>query len=115
MQVFKCAMRIMRASFAFPLIYVAGLSFMSVVLAFSAVPLDDRPSDGFERAEYAYSIIDRDNSTISHSLAEALAEGGEAIEVTDDRVAITCSSSPKAMKSVSSQQRMPKRSLQWKR
>lgn len=88
MQVFKCAMRIMRASFAFPLIYVVGLSFMSVVLAFSAVPLDDRPSDGFERAEYAYSIIDRDNSTISHSLAEALAEGGEAIEVTDDRVAI---------------------------
>ena len=64
MQVFKCAMRIMRASFAFPLIYVVGLSFMSVVLAFSAVPLDDRPSDGFERAEYAYSIIDRDNSTI---------------------------------------------------
>lgn len=88
MQVFKCAMRIMRASFAFPLIYVVGLSFMSVVLAFSAVPLDDRPSDGFERAEYAYSIIDRDNSTISHSFAEALAEGGEAIEVTDDRVAI---------------------------
>lgn len=88
MQVFKCALRIMRASFVFPLIYVVGLSFMSVVLAFSAVPLDDRQSDDFERAEYVYSIIDRDNSTISHSLAEALAEGGEAIEVTDDRVAI---------------------------
>ncbi len=88
MQVFKCALRIMRASFVFPLIYVVGLSFMSVVLAFSAVPLDDRQSDDFARAEYVYSIIDRDNSTISHSLAEALAEGGEAIEVTDDRVAI---------------------------
>ena len=88
MQVFKCAMRIMRASFAFPLIYVVGLSLMSVVLAFSAVPLDDRQSDNFERAEYVYSIIDRDNSTISHSLVEALAEGGEAIWVADDRVAI---------------------------
>ena len=81
-------MRIMRASFAFPLIYVVGLSLMSVVLAFSAVPLDDRQSDNFERAEYVYSIIDRDNSTISHSLVEALAEGGEAIWVADDRVAI---------------------------
>lgn len=88
MQVFKCALRIMRASFVFPLIYVVGLSFMSVVLAFSAVPLDDRQSDDFERAEYVYSIIDRDNSTISHSLAEALAEGGEATWVADDRVAI---------------------------
>ena len=89
MQVFKCAMRIMRASFRLSP-YLCGWFELhdGVVLAFSAVPLDDRPSDGFERAEYAYSIIDRDNSTISHSLAEALAEGGEAIEVTDDRVAI---------------------------
>ncbi len=57
MQVFKCAMRIMRASFAFPLIYVVGLSLMSVVLAFSAVPLDDRQSDEFERC---YSRCDRE-------------------------------------------------------
>ena len=33
MQVFKCALRILRASFIFPLIYVVGLSFLSVLIA----------------------------------------------------------------------------------
>lgn len=61
---------------------------MSVVLAFSAVPLDDRQSDDFECAEYVYSIIDRDNSTISHSLPKRSQKVEEACEVTDDRVAI---------------------------
>ncbi len=88
MQAFKCAMRIMFASYLFPLIYIVGFSFVSVLLATAAIPVDNNRESDFQRAEYTYSIIDRDNSTISRSIAEALKEGGNAVYVEDDRVAI---------------------------
>lgn len=88
MQVFKCAMRILKSSFAFPLIYIVGFSFISLLMAMSIIPAGNGHGDEFQRAEYSYSIVDRDNSAISRSLGEALVEGGELIEVADDRVAI---------------------------
>lgn len=81
-------MRILRASFIFVLIYVVGFSFVGISMAVLAVPLEDDQSNEFQRAEYSYSIIDRDNSTVSRSIADALVEGGNEIKVTDDRIAI---------------------------
>ncbi len=88
MQVFKCALRILRASFIFPLIYVVGLSFLSVLIASSVTPVTDAHQGEFQRAEYAYAIIDRDGSTLSSSFADALAVGGQEVFVADERVSI---------------------------
>ena len=35
MQVFKCALRILRAHLIFPMIYIVGLSFMGILMASS--------------------------------------------------------------------------------
>ena len=47
MQVFKCAMRIIRGNIVFPIIYIIGLSFMGI---FMAASFDfDMNENGLER------------------------------------------------------------------
>lgn len=86
MQVFKCALRIIRGNMIFPLIYIVGLSLMGVLMASS---FDfGHATDTFERATYNYAVIDRDQSDLSTSLKEVLNAGGCEIYIADEKEAI---------------------------
>lgn len=81
MQVFKCAMRIIRRNMVYLLVYVVGLSFMGVGIA-SATTV---PSPGeFERVQLNYAVIDRDGSDVSEAIGEFLSLYGERVELADD-------------------------------
>lgn len=86
MQVFKCALRIVKGNLVFPLVYIVGLSFMGVfmALAFSF----GNSSQEFQRESYDFAVIDRDGSALSQGIIETLAENGEAVTVTDEKIAI---------------------------
>ncbi len=86
MQVFKCAMRIMRGNLVFPLIYIVGLSFMGI---FMGTSFDfGNATEQFQRQDYDYAVIDRDDSALSHAVEDVLASHGTAVEVADERQAI---------------------------
>lgn len=85
MQVFKCALRVMRGNITFLIVYIIGLSFMGVFMA---------QSFHFESAEHAleqisseFTIVDRDHSALSQGIAEMLEQRGVPIEVEDSRMA----------------------------
>lgn len=82
MQVFKCALRIIRAHAIFPLIYIVGLSFMGVFMALSFS--FGSGSGQFERMQADYAVVDRDGSALSSGLTDALAAQGNAVEVADE-------------------------------
>lgn len=83
MQVFKCALRVIRGHAVFPLVYIVGLSFMGLFMASS---FDFGATEGqFERVQADYAVVDRDGSALSAGIVEALAEQGTAVEVADDR------------------------------
>lgn len=83
MQVFKCALRVIRGHAVFPLVYIVGLSLMGLFMASS---FDFSTAEGqFEREQADYAVVDRDGSALSAGIAEALDEQGTAVEVADDR------------------------------
>lgn len=83
MQVFKCALRIIRAHAIFPLVYIVGLSFMGLFMAMS---FDFGQGTGeFEREQADYAVVDRDASPISEGIAEALAGQGTQVQVADEQ------------------------------
>lgn len=82
MQVFKCAMRIIRGNFVFPLIYIVGLSFMGLFMAMSFS--FGNPGGDFERPAYDFAVIDRDQSELSTAIEEQLRADGNAITIEDD-------------------------------
>ncbi len=86
MQVFKCALRIIRGNLVFPLVYIVGLSFMGLFMAIS-FDFGDSTSD-FQRPEYDFAVIDRDGSELSQAVTEVLAAQGEAVSVPDEKLAI---------------------------
>ncbi len=86
MQVFKCALRIIRGNLVFPLVYIVGLSFMGLFMAIS-FDFGDSTSD-FQRPEYDFAVIDRDGSELSQAVTEVLATQGEAVSVPDEKLAI---------------------------
>ncbi len=86
MQVFKCALHILKGNLVFPLVYIVGLSFMGL---FMAVSFDfGNTSQDYERPAYDYAVIDRDGSVLSQAVADVLAVQGEAVDVPDEKVAI---------------------------
>lgn len=82
MQVFKCAMRIVRQNLIYLLIYVVGLSFMGVAMTAS---LGIGNIEGFERADLDYAVVDRDGSEVSEAIADFMAVYGNPIEVADEK------------------------------
>ena len=57
MQLFKCAIRIIRGNIIFPIIYIVGLSFMGI---FMAASFDfDMNENGLERYSCNFSVIGR--------------------------------------------------------
>ena len=83
MQVFKCALHVIRGHAVFPLVYIVGLSLMGLFMASS---FDFSTAEGqFEREQADYAVVDRDGSALSAGIAEALDEQGTAVEVADDR------------------------------
>ncbi len=86
MQVFKCALRILRGNFIFPLIYIVGLSFMGLMMA-TSFDFGDEPGT-FERETYDFAVIDRDGSALSEAVREQLAKTGTEVAVDDDEFAI---------------------------
>lgn len=87
MQVFKCAMRIIRAHISFPLIYIVGLSFMGILMAFSFNFGQTGDSDTYEPEKGTFAVVNRDGSALSNGMTEALGEFGEQVEVEDSRLA----------------------------
>lgn len=86
MQVFKCAMRIIRGNIIFPIIYIVGLSFMGI---FMAASFDfDMNENGLERYSCNFSVIDRDGSELSDAIASQLAQHGTQVAVEDTPLAI---------------------------
>lgn len=86
MQVFKCAMRIIRGNIIFPIIYIVGLSFMGI---FMAASFDfDMNENGLERYSCNFSVIDRDGSKLSDAIASQLAQHGTQVVVEDTPLAI---------------------------
>ena len=86
MQVFKCAMRIIRGNIIFPVIYIVGLSFMGI---FMAASFDfDMNENGLERYSCNFSVIDRDDSELSDAIASQLAQHGTQVVVEDTPLAI---------------------------
>lgn len=86
MQVFKCAMRIIRGNIIFPIIYIVGLSFMGI---FMAASFDfDMNENGLERYSCNFSVIDRDGSELSDAIASQLAQHGTQVIVEDTPLAI---------------------------
>lgn len=85
MQVFKCAMQIIRGNIIFPIIYIIGLSFMGVFMAqsFDFGSLDN----AIDQKNTEYSIVDRDDSDLSRSIASFLEERGVCVQVDDSRIA----------------------------
>lgn len=124
MQVFKCAMRIIRGNIIFPIIYIVGLSFMGI---FMAASFDfDMNENGLERYSCNFSVIDRDGSKLSDAIASQLAQHGTQVVVEDTPLATKMpwprvpptiySSFPKDTRRTSSRQRMPTRThLPWRR
>ncbi len=88
MQVFKCLMRIIRRNAVYLLIYVVGLSFMSVAMASSAVPSQAESPDPYKRAELNIAMVDRDDSALSRGIADFLATQGTIVDVEDDALAL---------------------------
>lgn len=85
MQVFKCALHIVRAHIVFPLVYIVGLSFMGI---FMAISFDfGQPSEEFQLDKAEYAIVDRDGGPIAQGIAEALKPVGERIDIEDSRLA----------------------------
>lgn len=81
MQVFKCALRVMRAQIIFPLIYIVGLSFMGVFMAQS---FDfENAEETFSPERGAYAVIDRDGSELSAGITTHLAAQGDEVAVAD--------------------------------
>ena len=86
MQVFKCAMRIIRGNIVFPIIYIIGLSFMGI---FMAASFDfDMNENGLERYSCNFSVIDRDGSELSDAITSQLAQHGTQVVVEDTPLAI---------------------------
>ena len=83
MQVFKCALRVIRAHAVFPLIYIVGLSFMGLFMA-SSFDFGQEAAT-FEREQADYAVVDRDGSPISEGIACALADQGTRVEVDDSQ------------------------------
>ena len=82
MQVFKCALRIVRAHFIFPLIYIVGLSLMGLFMASSFT--FGAPGGQFERASADYAVVDRDGGALIQGLAASMAAQGQAVAVADE-------------------------------
>lgn len=81
MQVFNCALRILRDNIAFLLIYIVGLSFMGIFMAHS---LDmSSLEDVLETSSGKFALVDRDNSSLSHAIEAVLEDRGVAISVED--------------------------------
>lgn len=85
MQVFKCAMRIVRGNLVFLLVYIVGLSFMGLFMAQSFS--FDRVDQALDQDAPDFAVIDRDDSELSRALAAFLDGRGVAVEVEDSRVA----------------------------
>lgn len=85
MQVFKCAMKIIRGNIIFPIVYIIGLSFMGLFMAQSfdfggiSQTLDDKNVE--------YSVVDRDHSALSESISEFLDERGIKVDIDDSPIA----------------------------
>lgn len=83
MQVFKCALRVVRAHAIFPLVYIVGLSFMGLFMASS---FDfGQQADTFEREQADYAVVDRDGSPLSEGIVAALEGQGTRVEVADSQ------------------------------
>ena len=86
MQVFKCAMRIVRGNLVFLLVYLVGLSFMGLFIAQSFS--FDTVDQALDQDAPDFAVIDRDDSELSRALAAFLDGRGVAVEVEDSRVAV---------------------------
>lgn len=86
MQVFRCALRIIRGNIIFPLIYIVGLSFMGL---FMATSFDfDGGGEQFQMGRGEFSVVDRDGSDFSRSIPQALKAYGDEVPVEDDKLAL---------------------------
>lgn len=85
MQVFKCAMCIIKSNIIFPIIYIIGLSFMGIFMAqsFDFGGIEEE----INSKNVNFSIVDRDGSQLSESIAELLDEHGIRVEIEDERMA----------------------------
>lgn len=83
MQVFKCAMRIIRGNIIFPIVYIIGLSFMGIFMAqsfdFGGI------EQTLDQKNAQYAIVDRDKSALSKGIAEFLDQHGVPVKVEDTR------------------------------
>lgn len=82
MQVFKCALNVIFRNMIFPLVYIVGLSFMGLFMAWS-FDFGSQSSE-FELARADYAVVDRDQSQLSHGIIDVLNLSGERVEVADD-------------------------------
>lgn len=86
MQVFKCAMGVIRGNLVFPLVYIVGLSFMGLAMAMAFG--FEGTVDEFQMERGSYAVIDRDGSALSQGVAQALQQMGDQVAVADDRRAM---------------------------
>lgn len=86
MQVFKCALRIIRGNIIFPLIYIVGLSFMGLFMA-SAFNFGSQ-GEQFQMERGTFAVVDRDGSALSQGIIDCLEEYGDRIPVADDSLAM---------------------------
>lgn len=85
MQVFKCALRIIRGNIIFLIVYIVGLSFMGIFMAQEFGFEDTSESLGQKKVEFA--VVDRDHSTLSQGIADFLGTRGIPVEVEDSSLA----------------------------
>lgn len=85
MQVFKCALRILRAHLIFPMIYIVGLSFMGILMASSFG--FGQPGGEFTPTRGDFAVVNRDGGALSAGITEALTSMGDEVHVADERIA----------------------------
>lgn len=86
MQVFKCAMRIIRANLGVPLVFIVILSFMGVFIALSID--SDNGSNDFERCAVNFAVVDRDDSELSQGIVNFLEQDNTRVFVEDTPIAL---------------------------
>ncbi|MEG0050299.1 MAG: ABC transporter permease [Clostridia bacterium] len=86
MQVFKTAVKIALRHPLYLLIYAVGISFMGVFMT-SGLP-SDTPAEEFTPQTARFSVVDRDQSALSHGLTTFLQTQGTEVPLQDDTLAL---------------------------
>ena len=81
MQACKYALEVVVRHPMYLIVYVGFLSLMGLFVTGGVYP---PASEGYERAEVPFAVIDRDDSELSRSVTAFLAEQGPSVEVADE-------------------------------